>query len=102
MSDLTVAAAHYRRMAAAEHKPECASLGPKSRPVWDVNYDDGIPSSMRWVGVIIPRPGCPGCNPQTDRDLFARLADEIDAHLAPQPDLFGEMNAEPTTEETRR
>jgi hypothetical protein len=30
-----------------------------------------------------PRPECHGCNPTTDRELFARLADEVDAYLTP-------------------
>ncbi|WP_372733596.1 hypothetical protein [Nocardioides sp.] len=61
MSTLLSFLRHCREMAAAEHKPEC-----------DL------------------RTHCTGCNPAADQALFTRLADEIDTHLSPQPDLFGQ------------
>lgn len=68
MSELTETRDHCRRMAKAEHKPGC-------------------PAAKR-TGFV--RSGCDagpnGCNPPADRALFAQLADEIDAHLAPDPD----------------
>lgn len=33
-----------------------------------------------------PDPRCTGCVPDRDRQLFARLANEIDAYLDDQPD----------------
>jgi hypothetical protein len=56
---------HCRALAAADHKPECR--GKVSDP-W----------GWRWKH---PDPDCDGCNPQADRDLFARLADEVDTYL---------------------
>ena len=104
-------AEHYRRMATAEHKPECPSL-TAVEPYWppggwapidaEGNWctGPGIPTGLGWLG---PKPewsppSCPGCNPPADRALFARLADEVDAHLAPQPDLFGGESVEPVSE----
>lgn len=82
MSDLTRFRDHARQMATAEHKPEC------QKPRTD---------TRGWVGKH-PDPDCDGCNPAVDRDLFKRLADEIDAYLdrpAEAVDLFGEVTAEP-------
>lgn len=45
--------------------------------------------------------GC-RCHEPTDaeRHLWRQIAGEIDTYLAPQPDLFGEMTAEPSTAHT--
>lgn len=85
MSELTTFRDHCRKMAKAEHRPECAHLRPEPYwQAWTVVYGaDGIPESMQWRG---PKPAwspppC-DCNLSDDeRELFARLAGEIDAHL---------------------
>lgn len=75
-------AAHCRRMAVAEHKPECHAIG---RDTWGAKR-------------IHPNPNCLGCNLAPDQALFARLADEVDDYLAGPPvmaDLFGDETPEP-------
>lgn len=104
MSDLTRFRDHCRKMAAAEHKPECESL---AEPRW-VNWDpaDEIPHGAQlWrdMGLIrLPVSACPGCLTDAERALFASMAGEVDDYLAPQVDLFGETTAEPqpATEKT--
>lgn len=83
MSDLTQFAEHCKRMATAQHKPECRTLDWVRRDGW---------GRTDWV---YPAPDCTGCVTDADRELFARLAAEIDAHMAPQVDLFGELGVEP-------
>ena len=92
-------------------QPECPSL-TAVEPYWppggwapidaEGNWctGPGIPTGLGWLG---PKPewsppSCPGCNPPADRALFAILADEIEEHLAPQPDLFGGESVEPVSE----
>lgn len=76
---------HCAAMATAEHKPDCPSLTARE-PHWDawaVRYDDdGHPSSMAWRG---PKPKwepptCDGCNPESDRTLFAQMAAEVERY----------------------
>jgi hypothetical protein len=87
---------HCRRMAAAEHKPECPSLDPlKVRYVVPANDYTG----PLWFGLQPIRPKCRGCLTDADRTLFAQMAGEIDDYLAPQVDLFGDVTTEPTTED---
>lgn len=70
MSDLTDFAAHARRMATAQHKPECTS---PQRPFF------GYSTSAN--------PQCLGCVTDADRAWWQKLADEVDAHLArPKPE----------------
>lgn len=90
MSDLTDFAAHARKMAAAEHKPECKTL---RRWTSNLRWDSDLAAFVE----MTPRPVCPGCNPAKDRELFARLADEVDAYLRRDEaeDLFGETAVEP-------
>lgn len=94
MSDLTTFRDHCRTMAEAQHKPECPSLGPKSRPVWEPVYDreaypdDGIPAALRYRGHTPPPPTCDGCVTDAERALFALLAAEVDGYLDPHPTLW--------------
>lgn len=96
MSDLTAFRDHCRKMAAADHKPECPSL---KKPGWVVPEPG---QAGEWMGLVryFP-PGCDGCNPAVDRDLFERLAGEVDEYLG-RPvdvDLFGELSEMPTSVE---
>ena len=82
MSDLTAFRDHARKMAEAEHKPECRGT-----------IEDRWGSSRVW-----PNPECSGCNSAEDREWFRRLADEVDAYLAAPAvveDLFGDAAVEP-------
>ena len=77
---------HCRRMAEAEHKPECPSL-TAVEPYWPpggwVPTDGEDPmNGLSWIG---PKPKweppkCDGCNPESDRALFRRLAEEADEY----------------------
>lgn len=84
---------HCRRMAEAEHKPECPSL-TAVEPYWppggwvpidkDGNWDFGG-NGMHGLGWLGPKPKweppkCDGCNPESDRALFRRLAEEADEY----------------------
>jgi hypothetical protein len=93
MSGLSDFRDHCRRMATAEHKPECPSLGPKSRPVWESVYEDdsGMPCALRLAGFTEPPPRCSGCNSPEDQAMFARLADEVDDYRSGDLVLFGDQ-----------
>lgn len=96
MSDLTTFRDHCRKMQTAEHKPECPSLRAPGWVVPTPGY-----SGRMWMGLMPwTPPACDGCNPLGDRELFARLADEVDAYLHPDEvvDLFGETAVEPESE----
>ena len=86
MGELETFRDHYRKMAKSEHRPECAHLIPEpDRLPWDLVYSsDGIPESLQWRGPKPPWSPAPcDCGLSDDeRALFARLADEIDAHLS--------------------
>lgn len=70
MSELERFRDHCREMAEAEHKPECrVFVEVKPWPRW---------APAHWQH---PDPDCLGCNLSDDRDLFRRLADEVDAYL---------------------
>jgi hypothetical protein len=95
MSDLTKFRDHCRAMATAEHKPECEwwSLGlvkatNGQRIAFERLFDEPEGSRGRVVH-------CLGCVSDSDRALFGLLAAEVDDYLAPQPDLFGDLTAEP-------
>jgi hypothetical protein len=67
---------HCLTMAEAEHKPGCPSLTAK-KPHWDrwaVEHDRGGPEPP-WEP-----PTCDGCNPESDRALFAQMAAEVRAY----------------------
>lgn len=53
-----------RRMATADHKPDCPTQAPRR---------------LCMPAPTMP-PTCVGCNPPADRELFRRLADEVDAY----------------------
>jgi hypothetical protein len=76
MSDLTDFRDHCRDMQDTNHKPGCSAA--LTRHQWDY--------ALRWGHADPGDRDCPGCNPQADRDLFRRLADEIDQHLQPPDD----------------
>lgn len=77
---------HCRRMAEAEHKPECPMLTARE-PWWPPGgwvATDGVNemNGLIWLGPEpewVP-PHCGGCNSADDRALFARLAGEVDAY----------------------
>lgn len=97
MSDLTKFRDHAAAMARAEHKPECPSLHPVPWPPggWVPTDGEDSMNGLTWIGPPPPPPECSGCLTDADRALFARLAGEVDAYLAPQPDLFGGETKEP-------
>ena len=69
---------HCAAMAEAEHKPDCPSLTAK-KPYWDPWAPTSDGRGLYWRGPEPPwePPKCDGCNPQTDRDLFAQMAAEV-------------------------
>lgn len=74
---------HCRRMATAEHKPECPSLPANIPywPAWHSIFDEaGNVTALGWNGPPPPPPTCDGCNSDADRALFARLAAEVDEY----------------------
>ena len=81
MNDLVRFRDHCRKMAKAEHRPECASLRPE--PYWQpwALVDDGL--ALAWRG---PKPAwqpapCDCHLSDDERALFDRLAGEVDAYL---------------------
>lgn len=74
MSDLERFRDHARRMATAEHKPECTSLIPGE---WRYPRNALSMAGPTWW----EPPACPGCITDAERVLWARLADETDAYL---------------------
>lgn len=96
MSELTRFRDHCAAMSAAEHKPECewpsrGAVEAHNRQAAMFEHLFGEPDGTRGRATH-----CLGCVTASDRALFALLAAEVDDYLAPQPDLFGEMTAEPT------
>lgn len=98
---------HCRKMAESEHKPDCPMLNwtepfwTPFMPIWD---DDGTCRSMGWVGPkpttgAFARPVCDGCNDEDDRNLFARLAAEVEDYQQREVDMFGELSPEPVAGE---
>lgn len=93
MSELSKMRDHCRRMASAEHKPECPSLDT-NLPNWVL---DETNSFMTWIPAP-PRPVCDGCVTTGERELFCQLADEIDVYLTGDSvdvDLFGHLSVVP-------
>ena len=76
MSDLERELAHARRMATAEHKPECLI---ECRD-WTGNRAFSLPGPSEPGG----KTPCPGCVTDSERALWAQLAEEyqqqIDRH----------------------
>ncbi len=98
MSDLTEFAAHCRRMATAEHRPECCQCGRSwccGCPGHPVGHPRGW-SAGRWEEHAVKCPGnpsappCAGCVTDADRALFAALTAECEAYLNDGPGLFEE------------
>lgn len=83
--------AHCARMSKAEHKPECPSLGPPPRPIWEHVYEDGsdMPTGLAWLGNTPSPPTCDGCLTDADRALFARLAAEAAAYQQGELEVTG-------------
>jgi hypothetical protein len=72
MTSLTDTRDHARKMAAAEHKPECVlRVAFPSRTVHDVEGN-------RWTASMPWPAKCPGCTTPAERELWAAIADEID------------------------
>lgn len=70
MSDLTQFRDHARRLSTAEHGDACEA-------VWHETTWYGLHETRREK----PDPHCPGCVTASDRTLWSRLADEVDAYL---------------------
>lgn len=100
MSDLTKFRDYSRVMAQGGHSDECVIGSAEAKRRWGY-----FRMFREWEPKWGPRPDgpprpCEGdCVSAGDRALFARLAAEVDEYLAPQPDLFGEMTAEPAPTE---
>lgn len=101
MSSLSAFRDHCRRMAEAEHKPDCPHV-TAAEPYWppggwapvdhDGNWDNsgGPIVALGWLG---PKPewsppACDGCIGADDRALWKRLADEVDDYEGQQMALF--------------
>lgn len=93
MSDLTRFRDHCAAMSTSEHRSDCVERLKRWRA--------DVAIHARWVTRDPgPEPVCAGCMNAADRDLFARLAAEVDDYRAPQVDLFGELADEPTRADT--
>ncbi len=83
MSELTVFRDHARKMAVASHVRECGT--------WTGGWQGN--------GRHRPDPACSECVTESERGLWASLADEVDEYLAaqagPMEDLFGGSSVEP-------
>jgi len=81
MSELTTFRDHARAMSEAEHRKDC-----EGTPDRVATRARDISSYRRMFGELHPKlmpiERCPGCVTDADRALWARLADEVDAHLA--------------------
>ena len=73
MNDLTTFRDHARRMSTARHTDECGTWTNPKR----------LNAPRRWQS---PNPACAGCVTPAQRDLWARLADEVDAYLNRHPE----------------
>jgi hypothetical protein len=100
MFRITTQRDYFRQMSTAEHLPECPSVTAREPwwPIWapvdeDGNWCDRSGKPFQALGWLGPKPKweppkCDGCVSPSDRALFARLADEIDAYLGIEVPLF--------------
>lgn len=65
---------YCRKMAAADHAETCGK-----------SVQRGTYST--WTQWVRPAPDCDGCLSRADRELFTRLADEVDAYLTDDDDV---------------
>lgn len=80
MSDLSSFRDHARAMSTAEHKPECT--GTPERIASRERDRRGYRAIFREEHPKLPPlEPCLGCVTDTDRALWLRLADEVDAYL---------------------
>ena len=72
---------HCAAMAKAEHKPDCPTLTAK-RPHWQAwaLTPDGRGMVWRGPAPYWEPPTCDGCNPESDRALFAQMAAEVERY----------------------
>lgn len=105
MSDLTAFRDHARLMAEREHAAGCPPV--RSKPGRAHNGDN-----EKWCGETTAHSEhlwnqqsrfgehlidwachgiCGGCLPDHERTLWRRLADEIDAYLADDPEVIGQL-----------
>lgn len=88
MSDLTRFRDHCAAMATSDHRQDCIDRQTAWRDRMQLRRWWDIPDPG-------PEPVCDGCMTPTDRELFARLAAEVDDYRSPQVDLFGDLTLEP-------
>ena len=93
MSTLTTFRDHCRAMADGGHSPDCLVMTEKARSNWGY-----FRMFREWPEVWGEQPTGPptlcggGCVNSADRELFARLADEVDAYLTDEDEpLWGEQ-----------
>lgn len=89
-TDLEQTRDHARKMAGAEHRPDCRGQRP-ARTCPTPNEPHPEHDLARWITCL---GWCPGCVTDAERALWSQLADEIDAYLAPNPPDDG-LFAEP-------
>lgn len=86
MTGLTDFAAHARDMAKSKHQDDCPDQQPPVMDGFTATCEQPQPHDRHpWFKFDLSWtcPGvCGGCMSDTERDLWQRLADEIDQHLA--------------------
>lgn len=81
MSDLTTFAQHARAMSTAQHTVDCTGtpelVAARARDIrgYRAIFGEDHPK-------LAPIEPCPGCVTDPDRELWGRLADEVDAYLS--------------------
>ena len=81
MGHLSTFRAHCEQMATAAHRPDCPTLTAK-KPHWQSWALTSDGKGMVWRGPE-PRwepPTCDGCNPESNRALFAQMAAEVECY----------------------
>lgn len=77
--DLATFREHARQMAVADHVPECPGT-----PERVAAHAKGVRGYRRLFGEDHPKATpvepCPGCVSDSDRELWKRLADEVDTY----------------------